>query len=129
MGNKAIKLSAMFYLEKGWNTNRNRGIDYSKEKTNMYYVLTGSRIGRCFEEAFRKITELIQISAYLVVFFSFLLIMGVWLKGSHLFEPKWLHSIFIDEYKFRLLIDGGRGEIPAAREDDTFSYIWHTAEN
>ena len=23
----------------------------------------------------------------------------------------------------------GRGDIPAAREDDTFSYIWHTAKN
>ena len=39
MGNKAIKLSAMFYLEKGWNTNRNSRIDYSKEKPNMYYLL------------------------------------------------------------------------------------------
>ena len=73
MGNKAIKLSAMFYLEKGWNTNRNSRIDYSKEKPNMYYLLDAA-LGDPLKKHLEKITELIQISAYLVVFFPFYLI-------------------------------------------------------
>ena len=55
MGNKAIKLSAMFYLEKGWNTNRNSRIDYSKEKPNIHYLLDPA-----LEDALKKHLEKLQ---------------------------------------------------------------------
>ena len=55
MGNKGHQTKCNVLLRKGWNTNRNSRIDYSKEKPNMQYLLDPA-----LEDALKKHLEKLQ---------------------------------------------------------------------